>query len=116
MAALNLASARSVYGKNKSGSKLPHSQTQLSTGIGVAQIKELSRAIFCFARGKFHKTSLTLCSLKKGILHTQAIESLAMLKILAVKNAALAFDGRGHDQCIVPGDAMLSEKLERFPI
>jgi hypothetical protein len=35
-----------LAGKKKSGTKVPHSQTQLSTGISVAQIKELSRAIF----------------------------------------------------------------------
>ena len=40
---------------------------------------------------------------------TQARELLAVLKILAIENAALAFDGRGNDQGVVPGKAMFSE-------
>ena len=35
-----------AVGLNKSGSKLPHSQTHLSTRIIVAQIKEVSRGFF----------------------------------------------------------------------
>jgi hypothetical protein len=37
-------------GRKKSGTKLPHSQTQLSTKLSIAQIIRMSRAIFSFLR------------------------------------------------------------------
>jgi hypothetical protein len=35
-------------GRKKSGTKVPHSRTQLSTRVSIAEIIDLSRAIFIF--------------------------------------------------------------------
>jgi len=53
---------------------------------------------------------------EEGVDDTQVRKLLAVLKILAVENAALAFDSRGYDQCIAPGNAVYPEEVERFAI
>jgi len=37
-------------GKKKSGTEVPHSQTQISISLSVSEIRKMSRAIFGFAK------------------------------------------------------------------
>ena len=50
--------------------------------------------------------------LQEGILDSQPIKSLPLLKILAVKNAAPAFDCGRYNQSVIPGERVPGCKLE----
>ena len=58
-------SRKAAAEKKKSGSKAPALQTQLSTGLTISQLKDLSRAILRYfkgARGKLRNSSRLLAT------------------------------------------------------
>jgi hypothetical protein len=54
--------------------------------------------------------------LEKRVFDPQILEPLAMLEILAVEDAALTFNRRGHDEGVVPGKAVSVTQPKRLAV
>ena len=52
--------------------------------------------------------------LEKWILDNQIAEALPMLQVLALKSLAIALDGSGHNQRVVPGNSVCLLQSERL--